>query len=194
MESFCTCADDPGRFTVELDHNGFFYGLKEHLQYVSGTVDYFDNCNTDTFSILCLENFLKQGGNEMTDKSKFYRCVSRSDMRDDLCLIQNDANIIATSVAIISDVQASILASLMADISLTTVEKMRPAAAVSNAPPLLILPDMHAGFYHEGVQIRQEERDLTCADAGLPVPLLLEVEESCLGRLVGVDRGLVRQG
>jgi hypothetical protein len=53
---------------------------------------------------------------------------------------------------------------------------------------------MHAGFYHEGVQIRQEERDLTCADAGLPVPLLLEVEESCLGRLAGVDRGLVRQG
>jgi hypothetical protein len=48
----------------------FFCGLKEHLQCVSGTVDYFDNCNT--FSLMWLEDFVKQGGNEMIDKTKFY--------------------------------------------------------------------------------------------------------------------------
>ncbi|KAM0840346.1 hypothetical protein ACQ4PT_059727 [Festuca glaucescens] len=85
--------DDPDRFTVELDHNGFFGGLKEHLQYVSGSVDYFDNFSTDTFSIMWLEDFVKQGGNEMTDKTKFYWCVPGSDMRDGLCLIQNGADI-----------------------------------------------------------------------------------------------------
>ncbi|KAK1602242.1 hypothetical protein QYE76_071967 [Lolium multiflorum] len=67
--------DDPDRFTVVFEHNGFFCGLKEHLEYIGGTVDFFDNCNTDTFSLLWLVDFLKQGGNEMTERTKFYWCV-----------------------------------------------------------------------------------------------------------------------
>ncbi|KAM0863573.1 hypothetical protein ACQ4PT_044516 [Festuca glaucescens] len=92
--------DDPDRFTVELDHNGFLCGLKEHLQYVGGTVDYFDNCNTDTFSLLWLEDFVKQGGNEITEKTKFYWCVPGSDMRDGLCLVENDGDIVAMMAAV----------------------------------------------------------------------------------------------
>jgi hypothetical protein len=46
-----------------------------------------------------LEDFVKHGGNEMKEKTKFYWCVPRSDTRDGLCLIQNDADIIAMMVA-----------------------------------------------------------------------------------------------
>jgi hypothetical protein len=93
-------ADDPDRFTVEFEHNGFFCGLKEHLEYIGGTVDFFDNCNTDTFSLLWLVDFLKQGGNEMTERTKFYWCVPGTDMRDGLCLIDNDGDILAMMAAV----------------------------------------------------------------------------------------------
>ncbi|KAK1667945.1 hypothetical protein QYE76_056104 [Lolium multiflorum] len=93
-------ADDPDIFTVEFEHNGFFCGPKEHLEYIGGTVDYFDNCNTDTFSLLWLVDFLKQGGNEMTERTKFYWCVPGTDMRDGLCLIENDGDILAMMAAL----------------------------------------------------------------------------------------------
>jgi hypothetical protein len=37
-----------------------FCGLGDNLTYISGTLDYFDNCNTDTFSLLWIEDFLMQ--------------------------------------------------------------------------------------------------------------------------------------
>ena len=53
---FCLIyADDPDKFTVYLEHNGFFCGLKDNLSYVSGTVDYWDNYNNDYFSLLWIE-------------------------------------------------------------------------------------------------------------------------------------------
>ncbi|KAK1678411.1 hypothetical protein QYE76_039259 [Lolium multiflorum] len=91
---------DPDRFTVEFEHNGFFCGLKEHLEYIGGTVDFFDNCNTDTFSLLWLVDFLKQGGNEMTERTKFYWCVPGIEMRDGLCLIENDGAILAMMASV----------------------------------------------------------------------------------------------
>ena len=63
---FCwICADDPDKFTIHLEHNGFFCGRKENLCYVDGSVDFWDYCNTDSFSLLWIEEFIKQGGNEL---------------------------------------------------------------------------------------------------------------------------------
>lgn len=60
------------------------------------------------------------------------------------------------------------------------------------APPSPISSDLHADLYHE----REREingGDLTGADAGHLVPLLLDVEEACREGLASVDRGLVCQ-
>jgi hypothetical protein len=48
-----------------------------------------------------------------------------------------------TTVAIISDVASGTLASLTTDVSLTSMEKMRPTAAVPKAPPSPISTDLH---------------------------------------------------
>jgi hypothetical protein len=58
-----------------------------------------------------LGDFVKQGGNEMTDKTKFYWCVPESDMRDGLFLIQNDGDIVAMMV----DVRDVKILSIMVD-------------------------------------------------------------------------------
>ena len=98
---FCwNCADDPDKFTIHLDHNGFFCGLKDSLAYVSGSVDYWDNCNTDTFSLLWIEEFIKQGGNEMTARTSVYWLLPGKSMSDGLCLIENDSHILAMMAAV----------------------------------------------------------------------------------------------
>jgi hypothetical protein len=43
-----------------------FCRLEEYLDYASGTVDYFDKCNIETFSLLWIDDFIRQGGNEVT--------------------------------------------------------------------------------------------------------------------------------
>jgi hypothetical protein len=45
-------------FTDEIEHNVLFCGLRGNLTYTSGTLDYFDYCHSDTFSMLWLEEFL----------------------------------------------------------------------------------------------------------------------------------------
>ncbi|KAM0842137.1 hypothetical protein ACQ4PT_058538 [Festuca glaucescens] len=57
-------SNGPDKFTVSLEHNGFFCGLRENLCYVSGTADYFDNCSMDTFSRLWIEDFIRRLGTD----------------------------------------------------------------------------------------------------------------------------------
>jgi hypothetical protein len=86
-------------FTVVFEHNGFFCGLKEYLDYASGTVDYFDSCNTETFSLLWIEDFISQGGNEVTERTIIYWCLPGKGIRDGLCCIENDSQIVAMMAA-----------------------------------------------------------------------------------------------
>jgi hypothetical protein len=65
-------ADDPNKFTVNLEHNGFFCGLPEKLEYVSSSLDNFDNCSTETFSLLWIQDFIRQAGHEVTEKITVY--------------------------------------------------------------------------------------------------------------------------
>jgi hypothetical protein len=45
---------------VEFEHNGFFNGLKEHLQYVSVTLDIFDIAALIHSQLCGLKNFLSK--------------------------------------------------------------------------------------------------------------------------------------
>jgi hypothetical protein len=87
------CAN-PGRFSVELVWNGFFYGLHECMQYVDGSVDFFNKCNADTSSILWIDDFLRQLGIEITEKLTVFWCLPGKDFSDGLVEIRNDAKIV----------------------------------------------------------------------------------------------------
>ncbi|KAM0867527.1 hypothetical protein ACQ4PT_041943 [Festuca glaucescens] len=58
---------NPDLFTVQIIHNGFFCGLGTNLTYIEGTVDYYDNCNVDTWSLLWIKDFVRELGHELTD-------------------------------------------------------------------------------------------------------------------------------
>jgi hypothetical protein len=55
---YCNAWNNPDLFTTKIDHNGFFYWLRDNLTYISGTTDYFDNCHSETFSMLWVEEFM----------------------------------------------------------------------------------------------------------------------------------------
>ena len=67
---------------------------------MSGSEDHWDNCNTDTFSLLWIEEFIKQGGNEMTARTSVYWLLPGKSISDGLCLIENDSHILAMTAAV----------------------------------------------------------------------------------------------
>jgi hypothetical protein len=51
-------ADELYRFIVSLLHNGLFYGMRDNLEYIDRTLDFYDNCYTETFSLLWIQEFV----------------------------------------------------------------------------------------------------------------------------------------
>ena len=63
-------------------------------------MDHFDKCNVDTFSVLWLQDFVEEGGNYVTPNTKFYWFPPEIPFEDGLCLIENDAHIVAMMSAV----------------------------------------------------------------------------------------------
>jgi hypothetical protein len=74
--------------------------LKEYLEYADSRLDYYDNCCTDTFSLLWIEDFFRQGLNEVTERTSIYWSSPRTDIRYGLCCIENDSHILAICEAV----------------------------------------------------------------------------------------------
>ncbi|KAM0896838.1 hypothetical protein ACQ4PT_022942 [Festuca glaucescens] len=85
---------NPDLFTVQIVHNGFFCGLGTNLTYIEGTVDYYDNCNVDTWSLLWIKDFVRELGHELTDRLHIYWCLPGKDATDGLLCIEKDADIV----------------------------------------------------------------------------------------------------
>jgi hypothetical protein len=93
-------ADDPDWFTVSFLHNGFFCGLRDNLEYADSSLDLWDFCNVDTFSLLWIEEFIKAGGNDMDERTNIYWNPPGMELSDGVCLIENDAHILAMMRAV----------------------------------------------------------------------------------------------
>lgn len=52
--------DFDGLFTIKIHHKGFLYGAGNNRTYMDYEIGWFDSCNSDTWSILWIEDFLKQ--------------------------------------------------------------------------------------------------------------------------------------
>ena len=71
---YAIAGSDETLFTVELHHNGFFAGLRarEELEYVSRSVEHWDHCCTETWSIHWINDLLKQMDYERDGRMKVY--------------------------------------------------------------------------------------------------------------------------
>jgi hypothetical protein len=90
----CNVGGNPDLFTVQIVHNGFFCGLGNNLSYIEGTVDYYDNCNVETWSLLWIKDFVRELGHEVTDRLHIYWLQPDKDVTDGLVCIEKDADIV----------------------------------------------------------------------------------------------------
>lgn len=61
-----------GLFSLEIIHGGFFQGEGSDRGYISGNLDYFDGCEVDAWSMLWIEDILKQLGHAEVDDLKVF--------------------------------------------------------------------------------------------------------------------------
>uniref|UniRef100_A0ACD5VPL5 Uncharacterized protein n=1 Tax=Avena sativa TaxID=4498 RepID=A0ACD5VPL5_AVESA len=52
----------PNKFTVAMHHGGFFYGIGTNRAYIDGKLDFFDECDNQTWSQDSIDNMLNQLG------------------------------------------------------------------------------------------------------------------------------------
>jgi hypothetical protein len=72
--------------------------LRGNVDYISGTTDFFDNCNTQTFSLLLIHEFISFFGYEIDGFSVYWRLPDK-ELTDGLYCIESDAHIVAMCAA-----------------------------------------------------------------------------------------------
>ena len=60
------------QFNIEVHHGGFFVGYGDMRSYVDEKIDFFDDLEADTWSLLWFDDFVEQLGYQKNDRLKFY--------------------------------------------------------------------------------------------------------------------------
>jgi len=84
-------------FSVEIHYKGFFCGLGKKRIYMDNKIDWFDFCNTDTWSLLYVDDFLGILECNNSASTRVYWCEPGKSVGDGLRSLRGDADIIAMS-------------------------------------------------------------------------------------------------
>ncbi|KAM0888748.1 hypothetical protein ACQ4PT_028162 [Festuca glaucescens] len=123
--------NDETLFSVVVQHNGFFCGLNENLCYIQASVEHWDDCSTDTWSVHWIDELLGQMGYERDGRMHVYWCPPGKDVADGLVCIEKDADIVAMCTAV------SYAKSLVLMIDHTNFLKtLRDDVIIHGSPPL----------------------------------------------------------
>ena len=93
----CNVGDDCDKFTIQITHNGFFVGLRGTVEYASSTTDWFDNCSRDTFSVLWIQDFVKQLGHPDNGRTHVYWMSPGKGIEEGFFCIESDAHTLMTT-------------------------------------------------------------------------------------------------
>ena len=88
------------QFSIEIQHGGFFVGHGNMRSYVDEKIDFFDDLEADTWSLLWFDDFVEQLGYQKNDRLKFYWLLPGKTLADGLRIIaqDKDTNIMASIV------------------------------------------------------------------------------------------------
>jgi hypothetical protein len=134
-----------GYFSLEVCHNGFFYGSGERLQYVDDRVSVFDYLSAHSWSNLVLDEILGMLGCLRDHKVHVYWLFPGKNLKDGLLPIVSDAdmnemrNAAATDNTLVIFVDhTNFLGTIRADIVRNNVARAAISVATP-APPITIL-------------------------------------------------------
>ncbi|CAN6354379.1 unnamed protein product [Urochloa humidicola] len=81
-------------FSVEIHHSGFFCGIGTKKRYECEKVDWFDHCSNDTWSLLYIDDFLKELGIAFGGRVRVYWCLPNKSVAEGLQPLNCDAHIV----------------------------------------------------------------------------------------------------
>jgi hypothetical protein len=81
-------------FSVEIHYDGFFCGLGKKRIYMDSKIDWFDFCNSDTWSLLYVEEFLEILECKNATSARVYWCELGKTVADGLRTLRDDGDII----------------------------------------------------------------------------------------------------
>nr|AAX95302.1 MuDR family transposase, putative [Oryza sativa Japonica Group]ABA92642.2 transposon protein, putative, Mutator sub-class [Oryza sativa Japonica Group] len=104
---------DPGdsedeEFSIEMHHGGFFMGNGVNRAYVDGRVSWFDHCESDSWSLLWVDDFIEELGYEKSDNTKIYWLLPGKQLNDGLRRVKCDADT-NSMVALVPRVRSFVL-------------------------------------------------------------------------------------
>ncbi|EEC79499.1 hypothetical protein OsI_20564 [Oryza sativa Indica Group] len=79
-------------FSIEMHHGGFFMGNGVNRAYVDGRVSWFDHCESDSWSLLWVDDFIEELGYEKSDNTKIYWLLHGKQLSDGLRRVKCDAD------------------------------------------------------------------------------------------------------
>lgn len=83
---------DDDEFSIEMHHGGVFCGSGSNRTYVDEKADLFDNCESDSWSLLWIDDFIEEMGHTKTEKTKFYLLLPGKQISDGLRRLRSDAD------------------------------------------------------------------------------------------------------
>jgi hypothetical protein len=84
--------DDDEEFTIELHHGGMFVGQGQNRAYVDEKISWFDHCEVNTWSPLCLEDFILQLHYPKTPSTKIHWLLPGLSLFDGLRVVEKDSD------------------------------------------------------------------------------------------------------
>lgn len=95
-------------FSIEMHHGGFFMGNGVNRAYVDGRVSWFDHCESDSWSLLWVDDFIEELGYEKSDNTKIYWLLPGKQLNDGLRRVKCDADT-NSMVALVPRVRSFVL-------------------------------------------------------------------------------------
>lgn len=83
---------DDEEFSIEIHHGGFLCGAESNRTYVDDKVDWYDHCESDSWSLLWIDDFIEELGHKKTDKTKFYWLLPEKEIANGLRRLKCDAD------------------------------------------------------------------------------------------------------
>lgn len=91
---FCIAGSSDELFSVEIHHSGFFCGIGKKRTYMDAKIDWWDHCNNDIWSLLYVEEFLKELKIVFTGHVRVYWSVPTKTVAEGLNPLKCDAHIV----------------------------------------------------------------------------------------------------
>lgn len=94
---FCNVGSDDEEFSVEIHHGGMFVGQGQNQAYIDEKVNWFDQCEVDTWSPLWIEDFVFKIYYPKNAVMKIYWLLPGKDLSDELRIVASDTDTLVMS-------------------------------------------------------------------------------------------------